>query len=173
MLAFTWRVERPAWPVEGPCVLAFWHGEQLPLILLHRRPGIVGVASMSRDGAILAGVLAALGFGVIRGSSSKGAMAVLWACRDAIRRGESPALAVDGPRGPAKRIQPGAEALARANRVPLVFVSARARGLRLSSWDRFLIPWPFAKVQVRYGVWRGEGSLAEAWADIEPEAVQA
>ena len=44
-LAWTWRVERPSFPVEGACVVAFWHGDLLPMILLHRGLGLVGIAS--------------------------------------------------------------------------------------------------------------------------------
>lgn len=170
MLAATWRVDKPAWPVEGPCVVAFWHGEQLPMIALHRGYGMVGVASLSRDGNLLAETIAALGYEVVRGSTSKGGTAVLRACKVRLQAGKRPALAVDGPRGPAKHIQGGAETLARIGRVPVVFGVIRARGFRARSWDKFLVPWPFARVRVEYGVWQGGGSLAAAWAVLDSEA---
>jgi lysophospholipid acyltransferase (LPLAT)-like uncharacterized protein len=53
-------------------------------------------------------------------------------------------------------IQPRAAGLATATRVPIVFAKVEAAGLRLNSWDHFLIPWPFARVVVRYWVWRPE-----------------
>lgn len=162
-LARTWRVDRPPWPVGAPCVVAFWHGEQVPMVALHRRLGLTGMASLSRDGELLARVLAALGYGVVRGSSSRGAVAAFRAAEAVLRAGGRPALAVDGPRGPRGTVHGGAEALATATGAPVVFGIARGRGLRLRTWDRMLIPWPFARVTVRYGVWRpGEGTLAEA-----------
>lgn len=162
-LAHTWRVERDPWPVQGACVLAFFHGEQLPMIALHRGLGIVGVTSLSRDGTLVAEVLRRLGYEVVRGSSSRGGVGALLACRDVLRRGQRPALAVDGPRGPAMSVQPGAEGLARGEGVPVVFGRVEARGWRARSWDRFLVPWPFARVRLRYGVWRpGDGPLAGA-----------
>jgi lysophospholipid acyltransferase (LPLAT)-like uncharacterized protein len=167
-LAWTWRVERPPWPVAGPCVAAFWHGDQLAMIALHRGMGLVGVASRSRDGDLLAGVLAALGFAVVRGSSSRGGFEVLRACERAIAEGRSPALAVDGPRGPHHHVQPGAAVLARRADVPVVCGVVLARGLRLPTWDRFLIPWPFARVRIAYRVARPDqvgSALSQLTAD--------
>jgi lysophospholipid acyltransferase (LPLAT)-like uncharacterized protein len=162
LLARSWRVERPCWPVEGPCVVAFLHGDLLPMVALHRHQGLVGLASRSRDGALVAAVLGALGYPVIRGSSSSEGAAALRAAKHVITLGQSPAFAVDGPRGPASIVKPGAEALARRAGVPVVYGVAAARGVRLHTWDHFLVPWPFARVQVRYGVWRaGEGTLEE------------
>ena len=140
------------------------------MIALHRGYGMVGVASLSHDGNLLAEVIQALGYEVVRGSTSKGALRVLRACGERIKRGLRPALAVDGPRGPERCIQAGAEALARTYDVPVVFGVVHASGYRLSSWDRFLIPWPFALVRVEYGVWHGERSLLQAWAALDPGA---
>ncbi len=166
-LALTWRVRLPAWPVAGPCVIAFFHGEQFPMIALHRGRGIVGMASHSKDGALLAAVLERLGYGVIRGSTSRGGGEALFASVTALREGRSPALAVDGPRGPAGRVHPGAAALAKAAEVPVVLGRVHAAGWRARSWDRFLVPWPFTTVEVRYATWRpGEGTLAEAFARL-------
>lgn len=163
LLAYTWRVEQAPWPVEGPCVVAFWHGEQLPMIARHRHLGLTAMISLSNDGSFLLRVIEALGYQAVRGSTSKGAMAALRAARRVLQGGGRPTLAVDGPRGPEKQVQPGAETLARLEGVPVVYGWVEAKGLRLRSWDRFLIPWPFAKVRIAYGVWRvGEGTLAEA-----------
>lgn len=151
-LARTWRVTRDPLPVSAPFVAAFLHGEQLPLVALHRDLPMDGVASQSRDGALLAGVLARLGYGVIRGSTSRGGAEALLAGVVSIRAGRCPALAVDGPRGPAGRVGPGAQALARRAAVPLLWVRVEASGVRLRTWDQFLIPWPFVRVRVRYTV---------------------
>ena len=166
-LAWTWRVERPAWPVEGACVAAFLHGEQLPMIALHRCERLTGMASLSKDGALVAAVLTRLGYPVVRGSSSRGGAEALLASLTTLREGGRPALAVDGPRGPAGTVQPGAEALAVRARVPVVCGRITARGWRLRSWDRFLIPYPFARVRVAYAVWRpGQGRLADTLATL-------
>jgi len=163
-LAWTWRIEQPAWPVEGPCVVAFLHGDLLAMVGLHRDRGLIALTSRSKDGALAAAALGALGFGVIRGSSSAGGADALRAAARALREGRSPAFAVDGPRGPAGVPKPGAEALARRAGVPIVFGVVDAPGIRLRSWDRFGVPWPFARVRVRYGVLRpGEEMLEGAF----------
>ena len=121
----------------------------------------------SRDGAVIAEVLQRLGYAVIRGSSSRGGAEALLAAGRALREGGRPAFAVDGPRGPAGHVAPGAEAVAVRAGVPVVHGWVEGTALRLRTWDRFRIPLPFARVRVRYGVWRpGEGTLAAAMGQI-------
>lgn len=141
------------------------------MIALHRpgpgRPSLVGLASLSGDGEIVATALGALGYPVVRGSSSRGSVAALRALIATLAAGASPALAVDGPRGPAGRAHPGAEALAKRLNVPVVWGRIEAPGFRLRSWDRTLIPYPFARVRVRYGVWSpGLSTLTEALGPV-------
>ncbi|MFZ5481245.1 MAG: hypothetical protein ACOZNI_31085, partial [Myxococcota bacterium] len=64
-------------------------------------------------------------------------------------------------------VRPGAEALARRSGVPVVCGVVLARGFRLRTWDRFLIPFPFARVRVRYAVADSDvaGALARLTAD--------
>lgn len=158
-LAWTWRVERPAWPVEGPCVVAIWHGDQLAMLGTHRDRGMTGIVSRSKDGSLLAAVLAHLGVPVLRGSTSRGGAEVLLAARALLRSGGRPVFAVDGPRGPAGVVQPGAEALAARARLPIVWGVVEARpAWRARSWDSFAVPLPFARITIRYGVWRPGGA---------------
>lgn len=172
LLARSWRVDRPPWPVPGPCVVAFLHGDQLPMVALHRGTGLVGLASRSKDGDRVAAVLVRLGYAVIRGSTSRGGLEALRAAERALREGGRPAIAVDGPRGPEGTVHPGAEALARRAGLPVVFGVVHAAGWRARSWDRFLVPWPFARVRIRYGVWRpgAEPPLGEAIANLRRAA---
>jgi hypothetical protein len=62
------------------------------------------------------------------------------------------AVTPDGPRGPAEQVKPGVLYLAeRTGRrlVPIAF--APHPSYRLRSWDRFHVPWPFARVYVSHG----------------------
>ncbi len=138
---------------DGPVIASFFHEDQLPLVALHRGLGFSGMASLSADGAILAGIIRNLGYGVVRGSSSDGGVrAALGALRELLSGGMSIAVAVDGPRGPRRVVQPGAAALASMSQRPLVLLAVHAKpAWRARSWDRFLLPLPFAKVEVRYG----------------------
>ena len=167
-LSWTWRVERAPWPVQGRSVIAFWHGDFVPMLALHRHPRHTGGApvtamvSLSKDGSLLATLVQALGVEVVRGSSSAGGLAALRGAVRASRAGRAPALAVDGPRGPAGTVHPGAAALARVAGVPVVCTQIVARGWRAGSWDQTVVPWPFSRVSLRYVVWRpGEGALQD------------
>lgn len=149
--AATWRVERIGAPGPGPVVLALWHGELLPLILCHQDRGYCAMVSRSADGDRLAAALQAWGFGLVRGSSSRGGPLALRGGLRALRAGGALAIAVDGPRGPRGEVKPGAAQLARLGPARLVAARASARfSLRLRSWDRALIPLPFARVRVEY-----------------------
>jgi lysophospholipid acyltransferase (LPLAT)-like uncharacterized protein len=58
----------------------------------------------------------------------------------------------DGPRGPAERVQPGVVALAALTGAPVVPFGFAARpARRLHSWDRFMVPLPFARAAVVFG----------------------
>lgn len=153
----TWRFsfegrELMAEAVPQGAVLALWHGEQLALAVAHRGLGAIPMVSQSRDGELLAGVLSRLGFELVRGSSSRGGALALQQQLAALQAGRSPILAIDGPRGPRHHPRPGAVVLAQRAGRPVIYAVAIARPvIRLGSWDRFEIPWPFARIHVRYG----------------------
>lgn len=154
----TWRVRvhdeillRQAVECDG-AVLVFWHGEQLPMVPQHRSNQVVGMASLSRDGTLLAEVARRLGFGLVRGGSSRGSFSALRGARRVLEAGLSPALAADGPRGPAHEVKLGALALSAWTGRPIVYaVSCCTWAIRLRSWDRFQIPLPGARVEIAYG----------------------
>lgn len=152
--AATWRVRvvHEAGAEAAPRVLAFWHGQQMPLIAARARPSAT-LVSWSKDGQLQSAVMRGLGLRVVRGSSSRGGAAGLRAIVRALRSGLDAAFAVDGPRGPLGRAKPGAAEAGRLARTPVVPVgSAASRVLVLErSWDRFAIPWPFCRVVVVAG----------------------
>ena len=58
-------------------------------------------------------------------------------------------LTPDGPRGPRYKIQPGFIKLAEATGAPIVPIHVRfSSAWRLKTWDRFVIPKPFSRVEV-------------------------
>lgn len=159
MLAATWRVHVSNAEVvddlrrrRQPFIHVLWHGQLLPLIWTHRGRGVAVMVSEHRDGEIIARAAHSMGFRTIRGSTNRGAArALLNACRT-IEDGHDVAVTVDGPRGPAGSVAPGALVIAQRTGAPLVPTSASAsRAWRLRSWDRFVIPQPFARVIVTYG----------------------
>ncbi len=166
---------------EGPVVVALLHGELLPAGVLARGRSMLPMVSQSKDGEIIAGALSAFGFPLVRGGSSKGGAEALQRAEEGMSDGLSPVLAVDGPRGPAGVPKPGAVRLAVAKRRPIVVVRVHpSRAWRARSWDRFMVPWPFATLQVwairldppPEGPWdEGLAALTEALSESPPNDV--
>jgi len=176
-LGLTWRLRFVNEEVGQPfraggarCVFALWHGGLLPLMWAHRDRGARVLISEHRDGELIARVCQALGFGTVRGSTSRGAARALIQLTRALEAGFPVAVTPDGPRGPARQFAPGALIASQRAGVPILPVGvAASRAWRLRSWDRFLIPKPFARVIVAYGtptVASGE-SAREATAAAE------
>ena len=151
----TWRVRAEgAEPGATGCLGATWHGGLVPVVHRFRDRGIAVGVSRSRDGDFATAVLEALGFpDPPRGSSSHGGAVALRALLRRLRAGATVGIVTDGPRGPARVSKPGIIALARLGGVPIVPIGVAARpALRLGSWDRLLLPLPFAAVAFRFGV---------------------
>jgi lysophospholipid acyltransferase (LPLAT)-like uncharacterized protein len=140
-----------------PFVLAFWHGQQFALLRWARWQRLVALVSRSRDGERVAEVLRRVGIESARGSSSRGGAAGLKAVVRKLREGADAAIAVDGPRGPARvvRAEGGGGALRAAHLtggvvVPMAAACAR-RHVFARAWDRFELPLPFTRVAVVLG----------------------
>ncbi len=155
-LGATWRVRvggSPG-PASRPVVFVGWHHGLLVAAFLLRDRGLWVPVSHSRDGDWAEAVLRRLGYAASpRGSSSRGGSQLLREMIRRVRGGESGGLLPDGPRGPAFAAKPGVIALASASGAPLIPVGiAASPARRLASWDRALLPIPFARVSVCYGV---------------------
>jgi lysophospholipid acyltransferase (LPLAT)-like uncharacterized protein len=133
-------------------VFALWHGQLLPLIWHNRDRDVSILVSEHRDGEMIARVAQSLGYGVIRGSTTRGGGRAILEVVSAVRSGRIVAITPDGPRGPAKKVAPGPLIAAQRSAAPLVPAAAWASAAwRLSSWDSFMIPKPFAKIRIAYG----------------------
>jgi hypothetical protein len=155
-----WRFENRA-PADAAAaspngVLAcFWHG-RIALApatrpIFARKPRRV-LISNSPDGEFIARVVRRLGFPAIRGSTTsddRKERRSVQAFREAISfidDGGAMIVTPDGPRGPPEQMPQGTVMLARTRGTPVILMGIAARpALRLKSWDRTLIPLPFAK----------------------------
>jgi lysophospholipid acyltransferase (LPLAT)-like uncharacterized protein len=159
LLALTWRVRvendeelNAARASNRRVIYTLWHGELLPLLWHHRGRRIAVVISEHKDGEIIARIAERLGYTTVRGSSSRGGSRALIGLMRAIESGRDGAVTPDGPRGPAHVFAPGAAIASQRTGAPLLPVRASASwAWRLKSWDRFLVPKPFARVRVVYG----------------------
>ena len=160
-LARSWRVEvlgaacvEEACARDGGCVMALWHGRMLVALPHHAHRDSRAwqvLVSGSEDGDLSERLLRAFGYGVIRGSRSRGGARALRELLAA--RGEDCVLVItpDGPRGPRHSMNPGLAWLARETGyavVPCGFVCDRA--WHTDSWDRFTIPKPRARLAFVY-----------------------
>lgn len=176
LLGWTWRIRvtnddavRRLRAAKQPIIFSLWHGHILPLLYQHRGEGVVVMISEHADGELVARVAERLGFGTVRGSTSRGAARALLDAARVVRDGRDIAITPDGPRGPARSIAPGAAVLAQRTGAPVIGAAVHARSAwRLKSWDSFLIPRPFARVHFAYSdALTVSGSLREAAVDTE------
>jgi lysophospholipid acyltransferase (LPLAT)-like uncharacterized protein len=136
-----------------PFIFSLWHGQLLPLIWHHRAQGVAILVSEHRDGELIARLAKSIGYRLVRGSTTKGGERALLNLVRELREGREVAVTPDGPKGPARSYAPGALITAQRSGAPIVPIAAHAdRAWHLKSWDSFMIPKPFARVTVAYGV---------------------
>jgi lysophospholipid acyltransferase (LPLAT)-like uncharacterized protein len=177
LLSCTWRLrfidehgvlEHPG----GPVIFCCWHNRLALSMRIWERvqrsavrsAGLVALISASHDGGVLARTLQYFGVEAVRGSSSRRGPQALLELTSWTERGYSIAITPDGPRGPCYRVSEGAIGLAQVSQFPIVPVSTRVRWkFSTGSWDRFQIPLPFARCEVRIGQpLRVSGGAADA-----------
>ncbi|HEX4240056.1 MAG TPA: lysophospholipid acyltransferase family protein [Steroidobacteraceae bacterium] len=155
----------------------YWHQHQLfcirHLAALRARGLKLGfLISPSVDGELAAMLVQRLGGCAIRGSSTHtGARALRDYYQALVQDGISPVITPDGPKGPPWRFKPGAILLAQLSGRPMVPMSyAASRAWRIQ-WDRFVIPWPLARIAVAVGepVYVGKGLDADALARLQAD----
>ena len=132
--------QHPSDPGQRRFLYAFWHESLLAPTKIRTRVKVL--ISRSADGELIGQICRRLGIGVIRGSTSRGGAEGLL---EMVRECQDSHLAItpDGPRGPRRRLQPGAIFVASHTGLPIVPVGVGfTRAWRAGSWDRFAIPCP-------------------------------
>jgi lysophospholipid acyltransferase (LPLAT)-like uncharacterized protein len=139
---------------HGPhrrCLYAFWHENLLLPCYWYPRRDIRVLISQHADGELIARICHHLGFGLIRGSTTRGGMLAL---RQMIKDSDQSSFAVtpDGPRGPRRQVEPGLVFLAAKTGLPIVPLGfGYSACWRLKTWDRFCIPKPFSRAVTVFG----------------------
>lgn len=129
-----------------------WHEHVLTSAWVMRQRQIAILVSQSRDGEYLARLNRLLGFYPVRGSSSRGGVQGFLQLADALKAGHDALFGGDGPKGPAHECKTGPALLAKHSGLPIVpFAGIVSRYSRLHSWDRTIIPHPFATITAKYG----------------------
>jgi lysophospholipid acyltransferase (LPLAT)-like uncharacterized protein len=159
MLGFTWRIRiedenqlAVARSIAPRVIFASWHGRLLPLAFTHRNHGIYVLASEHADGEMLGQTIRRLGFGHVRGSSTRGGTRAILELVEKVRNGYDVGATVDGPRGPRGVVKAGVVDVARQTGAAILPITAASdRHRTFKSWDAFELPAPGARVVVRYG----------------------
>jgi len=138
---------------KRPFTCACFHGTMLyPVYYCRRYPGIIMV-SRSWDGELIDRCLKRWGYDTARGSSSRGGKEALQEMIERIKENHyCSGLAVDAPRGPARKVKIGIVLTARETENPIVpMVSWATRQLQFNSWDSMIVPLPFSTIAVGFG----------------------
>ncbi|MCD4702192.1 MAG: DUF374 domain-containing protein [Candidatus Aegiribacteria sp.] len=159
LIGISWRIRyirsmtgRAGSAREVPVFFVFWHGRQLPLIHTHRNEGVTVLVSQNTDGQYVTNVLHSMGFQTVRGSSSKGGFKAVRSMSVILRNGFDCAITPDGPRGPAEKVKSGIIHISRLGKRPVLPMGSSGWPIvRFSSWDSFILPFPFARVTVVEG----------------------
>ena len=165
-LAFALRTTR--WSLEGsehmaphaagaPVVVAFWHERlsMMPMLWVQARRSPQGrgsnarahvLVSRHRDGQFIGAVVSRFALDVVLGSSSRGGAKSLRTLLALLASGDHIAITPDGPRGPRRVAAPGVAHLAAMAGVPVLPCAAQTTRRRiLPTWDRMVVPLPFAR----------------------------
>jgi lysophospholipid acyltransferase (LPLAT)-like uncharacterized protein len=130
-------------------IYAFWHDRIFAGTYFFRNRGIAVITSQSKDGEYIARFIQRLGYGAIRGSSTRGGVGALVEMIRTMRSGTPTAFTLDGPKGPRYEAKPGAVLLAKKTGNPIMpFVTECSRFWTVGSWDRLQIPKPFTRAKL-------------------------
>ena len=136
----------------GNAIYVSWHQRIPYLSHLVGCRNITVMVSQSRDGEYAARLVKMMGIDSIRGSSTRGGKTALVNIIKQLKEGKSGGMLADGPLGPARVAKIGTIIMAHRSGTPIIPVTWSADRLWiLNSWDRFLIPKPFARVVVYIG----------------------
>jgi lysophospholipid acyltransferase (LPLAT)-like uncharacterized protein len=142
------------WP-DFPIIFTFWHNRILAItaaymrIYPRTRKGVAVLTSPSRDGEILAQLMACFRMSSIRGSSSRRGARALHECVGWLDSGGDLAVTPDGPKGPRYVLGPGLILLAQKTNARILPMHVKfSNAIQIKSWDGFRIPLPFSRVDI-------------------------
>lgn len=137
---------------EEQHVCVTWHNELFmspqAYRSIHKKYPASAIISAHHDGSLIAGTLNFFNIRSLRGSSRKGAKQVLLQAFKSIKSGEEVLITPDGPKGPRHFMHDGAVGIALKSKLPIFIMNYTCSNYWvLSSWDQFVIPKPFSKVE--------------------------
>jgi lysophospholipid acyltransferase (LPLAT)-like uncharacterized protein len=151
-----------------PVIFLMWHGKIFTAPYYFRRRNRMPLVSPSRDGEYIARVMDGWGYKIIRGSGSHPMKSAWLEMKRELEAGGEVMIVPDGPKGPDRKFKLGAVKLAAETGAALVPWSVTAKPKKVfSSWDRFEMFYPFARVAAVYG------PPVDIPPDLTPEGLEA
>ena len=133
-------------------IAAFWHYSFLYLFYHLRSYPAAVMVSASRDGEYIARLAERFGHRPVRGSSNRRGVAALREIIELTRQGRNAGIVADGSQGPARKAQAGCILMAAKSGKPIIpMVWAASRFIAFHSWDRTVVPLPFATIAIHHG----------------------
>ncbi|MEQ1922010.1 MAG: lysophospholipid acyltransferase family protein [Pyrinomonadaceae bacterium] len=133
-------------------IVGIWHDNLTSGAYYVRNKGFVVLTSKSRDPEFAARCAIMLGYGIIRGSSSRRARTAMKELIKVASQGLPTLFTVDGPRGPYHVAKPGPVMLSKITGNPIIPAAIfPVNAWQTKSWDKHKIPKPFSRVIGTYG----------------------
>ena len=137
-----------------PILICCWHNNFLLVARYFKKISlrVWAVSSTHRDSQIIAKILTAWNFQLIKGSSTRGWRNVLKSMMELFNKERSiVAITNDGPKGPAFIAKKGSVALGLKSGAQIVAVSGTAKKYwALPSWDQTIVPKPFTTISIQF-----------------------
>jgi len=148
-------------------IYAFWHERIFLSTYFFRNRNIIVITSQSFDGEYIARFIQRLGYGAVRGSSTRGGVGALAQMIRLMKQNLSMGFTLDGPKGPRHVAKTGAIMLAKKTGNPVMpFVIEAEEYWTLQSWDKLQIPKPFSRAKIFIG------ELVYVAPDADPEEIE-
>lgn len=162
---------------DGPVVITLWHNRLFLagewVLRFRKKHGCYGLISGSRDGAWLQIFYGWVGVRAIRGSRNRRGTQAVREMVKVLREGHDVGITPDGSRGPCYEAKSGALAVAKLAKIPILLLSFEYSScIRLKSWDRFVLPYPFSLVRVTTRILHHDQLFAERNLDEATQFVE-
>ncbi|RXK12522.1 hypothetical protein CP965_08025 [Halarcobacter mediterraneus] len=133
-------------------IVAFWHGELLmqPFNYQKLKPSgrVSAMISEHKDGEAITKTVEYLGIGSIRGSSTRGGAKALIGALKELKNNNDIAITPDGPKGPRHSVADGIVAISKKSNARILIFNCKANKYwQFNSWDKFIVPKPFGKLE--------------------------
>ncbi len=151
----------------GKGIAAFWHYSFLYNFYYLRGRRAAIMVSASRDGEYIARLAQRFGHIPIRGSSNRRGFRALREMLAQLQQGRNAGIVADGSQGPARKAQAGCILMASRSGLPIFPMAwAASRSITFKSWDRTVLPLPFATISLHHG------DAMHIPPELSPEAIE-